>query len=326
MTDDRIDGPSGESAGFQDALSTLGDDTRLTILVELADVAGEEGMGAGLSFSELRERVGVADSGRFNYHLGRLDDRFVTKVGDEYVARYPALAVAAALYAGEYGDAEGERTVAEATFSCPECSRPVEVRYGRDTLYSGATTVCPEHGTLDSYPVPPGARPGRSPEELVEIAYRRSRVTSRLARRGICAECWGPVSVEFPVEVGDGEAAGGGAGTDGSSADGRGPDVDPAVAERFLWVRVDCRRCWNRQHATFRGVMLTDPRAAALFRDGGHGPFEAVQRVTGRSGSGECESEVVGTDPVRATVRYAVGDDRVELTVDDRLRVVEVAR
>lgn len=108
--------PKGIDA-FDDVLSTLGNDTRLRILLELAAVASHDGLGAGLSFSELRDRVDVADSGRFNYHLDKLQERFVTKEEDQYLARYPGLAIIAALYAGEYDDLSDEPQTGAADFS-----------------------------------------------------------------------------------------------------------------------------------------------------------------------------------------------------------------
>jgi len=57
----------------------LSDETRAETVATLA-AAGE-----GLCFSDLRRRVGARDSGRFNYHLGRLRGRLVEKRGDRYV-------------------------------------------------------------------------------------------------------------------------------------------------------------------------------------------------------------------------------------------------
>ncbi|QPV61769.1 helix-turn-helix transcriptional regulator [Halosimplex litoreum] len=61
-----------------EAFDVLGDQTRLSILRALAD-ADEP-----LSFTRLRERCGVADSGRFSYHLRRLCEYFVRETGDGY--------------------------------------------------------------------------------------------------------------------------------------------------------------------------------------------------------------------------------------------------
>ncbi|WP_265110136.1 ArsR/SmtB family transcription factor [Halosolutus halophilus] len=61
-----------------DALEVLGNETRIAILRALAEVDEP------LSFSELRERVGIRDSGKFNYHLTRLCEYFVRETDGGY--------------------------------------------------------------------------------------------------------------------------------------------------------------------------------------------------------------------------------------------------
>lgn len=93
MTD--ADGNETDVVGSpENAFSVLGDEVRLEILLVLAEQMGEK---SGLTFSELRERVGVKDSGRFNYHLDKLGDGFIKKTDDGYVPRYPGLAVVSAV-------------------------------------------------------------------------------------------------------------------------------------------------------------------------------------------------------------------------------------
>jgi len=73
------DGPAGDIAAATETFDLLSDETRVRILVALADAS------AGLRFSELRTRAGVRDAGRFNYHLEKLRGRLVEKSGEEYV-------------------------------------------------------------------------------------------------------------------------------------------------------------------------------------------------------------------------------------------------
>jgi hypothetical protein len=83
-----------DRAALSDALALLGDETRLAVVLELA-AAEALPDGDALSFSTLRERVGVRDSGRFNYHLDRLRDRFVDHGPDGYRLTSQGVAVAA---------------------------------------------------------------------------------------------------------------------------------------------------------------------------------------------------------------------------------------
>jgi hypothetical protein len=68
--------PSPEASTVFELLS---DDTRVRIVSEL--FAAPE----GLRFSTLCDRVGVEDTGRFNYHLERLRGSLVAKDGEGYV-------------------------------------------------------------------------------------------------------------------------------------------------------------------------------------------------------------------------------------------------
>ena len=61
-----------------DEFQLLGDETRLAIVRELATVDEP------VRFCVLRERVGIADSGRFNYHLGKLRGSLVVTDDDGY--------------------------------------------------------------------------------------------------------------------------------------------------------------------------------------------------------------------------------------------------
>ncbi|PSQ04470.1 ArsR family transcriptional regulator [Halobacteriales archaeon QS_6_71_20] len=71
--------PAATAGEAADALSALASEHRIAILRELAAADWP------LSFSELRERIGMRDGGRFNYHLGELRDRFVRERDGGYV-------------------------------------------------------------------------------------------------------------------------------------------------------------------------------------------------------------------------------------------------
>lgn len=77
--------PAADSPATQASLySLMADETRLRIVQELYAVRTDGTDHDGVPFSTLRQRVDVADSGRFNYHLSQLTDRLVTKDDDRY--------------------------------------------------------------------------------------------------------------------------------------------------------------------------------------------------------------------------------------------------
>lgn len=86
-----------QEADPTDALAVLGDETRIAILRALAEADDP------LPFTELRERAGVEDAGRFNYHLSTLREYFVREVDGGYALRHAGSRIVAA--AGVAGDA-----------------------------------------------------------------------------------------------------------------------------------------------------------------------------------------------------------------------------
>ncbi|ELZ27702.1 hypothetical protein C475_07270 [Halosimplex carlsbadense 2-9-1] len=96
-----------------EAFDVLGDETRLSILRALADA--EE----PLSFTRLRERCGVADSGRFSYHLRRLCEYFVRETEGGYELGHAGGRVIAAT--GDPTGTQSESSDGAESEVCPVC-------------------------------------------------------------------------------------------------------------------------------------------------------------------------------------------------------------
>lgn len=82
-----------------EAIELLSDEVRLGIVLELAAAAATAPEGDSVGFADLRERVGVRDSGRFNYHLRRLCGGFVERTDGGYRLTEDGAAVADTLAA-----------------------------------------------------------------------------------------------------------------------------------------------------------------------------------------------------------------------------------
>jgi len=96
-----------------DALEVLGNEIRMAILRELAEADG------ALTFTELRERVGVRDTGKFNYHLTKLCAYFVRETDGGYELGHAGSRVIAA------GDVEADPAVADGATDVREDDCPV---------------------------------------------------------------------------------------------------------------------------------------------------------------------------------------------------------
>ncbi|AUV82645.1 hypothetical protein C2R22_14175 [Salinigranum rubrum] len=156
-----------ETPSPDEAFATLGSETRLSIL---------QALGAAdrpLAFSTLFDRVDVDDSGRFNYHLGRLVSHFVGKTDAGYELTQAGRRVVEAVLSGAVTDAPVvERTRLDQP--CHYCGAPIEVSYRQDRVLKYCTDCpgrnrtprgvpdAPAEGYLGSLPLPPQAsRDGR---------------------------------------------------------------------------------------------------------------------------------------------------------------------
>ena len=132
-----------------EVFSALGDETRLRILLELTAVVNEHGWGTGLSFSELRERVGIEDSGRSNHHLDTLSGRFIRKREGRYVPQGPGMSVASAVYADRYdGAGDGDPHTTTSDWPCPMCDRQLTLSYGGHCSFVGVSDTATLSGTV----------------------------------------------------------------------------------------------------------------------------------------------------------------------------------
>jgi DNA-binding transcriptional ArsR family regulator len=172
------------SEDAEDAFAAVADELRVRILRELWEADDP------LSFSELRDRVDVRDSGRFNYHLGELRGRFVERREDGYALRFAGRKLVGALHSGVYTedvDRLGPQRVAE---SCVNCGGDLEAIYED------------EHGRIDCTDcevtvvmsgIPPAFVDSHEDDLAATIdSYVRS--TQRRSLDGFCVTCSGPTT------------------------------------------------------------------------------------------------------------------------------------
>jgi DNA-binding transcriptional ArsR family regulator len=113
-----VDDMSGDdrTAVAADALATLANEHRIEILRVLAEADGP------LAFSDLRESIGMYDTGRFNYYLSELRGRFVHDTGRGYALGHAGERV---VLAAASLDSENAKVLAEQASTdgdeCPVC-------------------------------------------------------------------------------------------------------------------------------------------------------------------------------------------------------------
>lgn len=292
--------PAADAFDPAAAFALLGDGTRLRILRELweAQREADEVGGDGVPFETLRERAGVDDSGRFNYHLGRLTDRFVERTDAGYRLRVAGNRVVGALLEGTY--APGEALERPVDGDCWRCDGPLALRYADERVH----VACRDCGvdTAD-FGCPPGVLAGREPDALPGVVDAHLRTLLARARRGICPTCSGPTR----VSVGPAAAA---------------PDRRAEEAEDDApVVTIRCDRCGDRIRAGLPTLVFDRPAVVAFLHERGVDPDAGPLWVV----FGDLDPETAADDdPYRASVTFRAGGDALAVTVDADGEVVAV--
>lgn len=277
---------------YREAFEFMDSETRVDILLVLAADMRERlpGESPGLSFSTLRERVGVRDSGRFNYHLGKLTGHLVRKVDDQYTLTIAGMQAVSTLVAGAF--AAGERreptTLDE---DCPTCGATVTASYEAGALEIDCEES-PDHGA--SYPIPPGAAEGRTLEELLDVMRVVTHHELGMTVQEVCPMCRGSFQwTTDPEESHDGSTTYFG----------------------------HCERCSALYSATAGMLGLQDPSVVGFFHD--HG-VDVRERHVWQLGNRADERARPDGDGIEVT--YRAGDDAIRVVLDGAARVVESDR
>jgi DNA-binding transcriptional ArsR family regulator len=271
-----------------DGFDLLADDTRAAIVRALAEARRESPADPWLSFSELRERVGATDSGRFNYHLGKLRGHLVAKTADGYRLSPVGGEAAGALLAGAYSDPE-DRGPVDLDDHCGRCGDVLTASYTDGVL---VVTCENDHGFADA--VPAAAIEDASLPEATRVLDATMRADVTAARRGVCPTCHGELSVDVVTDL----------------------DDDAPVAFSYVGV---CQAC-GRQLSLNPGLFVFDhPAVVAAYHEAGvdirDRPLWTIDCCIAGSG------ELVAEDPLRAAVR--AGPDRdLRFVLDDTGTVV----
>lgn len=293
MGNERSDDSPSAEFNPAEAFSLLGDPTRLAILRSLWE-AQQDSDKKTVPFEVLRERVGVADSGRFNYHLGKLTNRFITQTDDGYQLRYAGTRVVGALLEGTY--APGNDLDVPTEGSCPECNGDLRIRYQDERVHIVCTT-CEQ--CVSDFGFPPGVLADRDEGELSRIVDTHLRTLLGRARRGICPNCSGPMT----TYVGD---------IDGVPLAFE-EETEPPLLDGPP-VSLLCDRCQDLIGTVPVGLLLDDPLVVSFLYNHGIDPEEmpAWQLVDKL----DTETIVISEDPYQVAVKFETESDTLTVTID----------
>ncbi len=273
------------------AFSIVGNDTRLAILEALWNAPDRP-----ISFSSLRDRVGIRDSAQFNYHLGELRGQFIEKTDDGYDFRAPGRKVVTAILAGSFTE-HPELDPFEVEGTCARCGGTLFASYADEKLTIECAQCGHGHG---AYSFPPGGFHNRNKEEIVQAFGERVRHLHCLAADGVCPECNGRVETDIRDN----------------------PDCCLGVD---VQVHLECQQCHHELCSAVGLVLLDHADVVQFYSD--HG-IELSSRpywtlpwcVT------DDYTSVLSRDPWRIEVVIPIDGEELAVTLDQELQVVSTDR
>jgi DNA-binding transcriptional ArsR family regulator len=272
-----------------DGFDLLADDTRAAILQALAEHRREHPRDPGLSFSDLRKRVGASDSGRFNYHLGKLEGHFVTDAEEGYKLSAVGMRAVGSVVGGEFDDPP-DRDPVPLEDDCGRCGDDLVAHYEDGLLTVGCGNG---HGFSDS--APPATVEDHSIADAVAVFNTKLRGDVALAREGACPMCHG--SMTWSVEHDLGEDA----------------PVDAVYVP-------ECGRCGHHLGVPTGMLVLDHPAVVAAYHDVGvdvrERPFWTIDCCVPGA------ADLVATDPPRIAVD-AGPDGDLRFVLDESANFVE---
>lgn len=305
-----------------EAFEILGNDTRLAILLALweviePEIPASEPSESAVSFSALRQRVGVRDSGQFNYHLEKLTEVFVEQTEAGYSLTTPAKQVLRAVFAGTLADPssfEGEPIESE----CVRCGSSTVIDYDDGILLVRCTScdgvfaqADDPPGTLAKLYRPPVGLVNRTPTEIHRYGntWDRHRLHSMI--EGVCADCSGSVTVTYHVCDDHDTHAGTVCG-----------ECTSLFEIQSLFVCDICKSAWR---TPAWAIIFTDVAVLAFFHEHGLDPFTLYDEFS----LGVLHASIEGVDvrnegPFELEVAVELNGDRLEVVLDDDARVIDV--
>lgn len=314
----RTDEAKAAMLSADDAFAALGNEARIEVLKQLGDADGP------LSFTELRDRVGMRDPGQFNYHLGELKGHFVRNTEDGYELRKTGRRVVEAVLSGTVTDAPGlEPTRLDAP--CPYCGADIEISYHEERLLTRCTDCAGSfvgsessartfgmspYGTIALFYLPPAGLRSRTPREILDTAFKWTHLEFLTLAAGICPRCSG--TVEHSVTVcGEHETA-------------ENEICEHCNARFAADVTIDCSNCPRYHRGPPSVFLVSKTEVASFLTDHGINPTNPTwERAPPAVVNHE---ELVETDPFEIELVFTVNGDELRLIVDEELSVVDSTR
>ncbi|APW98414.1 transcriptional regulator [Halobiforma lacisalsi AJ5] len=286
-----------------EVFGALADDIRVNILRFLRTHPEETA-----SFSTLQDATGVEDSGRFNYHLGKLTDRFVRKSEAGYELTQAGKHVVGSIESGRY-TTSGEIEPIELTDPCRFCGETQQLSYCDEVV----TVECTSCSATYEFVVPPAVFAHCDDTDVPRLASRHLRTTIQRQYAGFCVFCNGRLArtVKSTDEF-------------DSSPIRSDEQLEETEHPGTATVEFDCQQCGATAYSSVSDVLLEHPSVIGFYND--HA-IDVHERYCWSFPAFD-DVDMTAPDESRDTfeITYHCEGESLSLTVDDHLSVLDTER
>lgn len=289
---------AGDGPTSADTFALIGNEIRAAIIRILGEALAPEDREPKLKFSEIRSRMDMdVNPSQLNYHLKQLVGPFVTRFDDGYQLRPEGINLYWTLRAGTFEQSREGMTVS-AEFDCYYCETTVEATSNGSLI----RVECPEceFNYLTDIVEPPLETFEDESEAFAHFSkYFRNKVLGWAD--GICSMCGNAVGAKFVS-----------------------PEDKPGWGERRAkaYVYGRCSHCGEWIYLTVGMAMLCDPQVLSFCyeRD-----LEVLSTPVWELGFATTDASVTvnSTDPWEVAFHVEIGEDALELVLDETVSVVE---
>jgi hypothetical protein len=276
----------------------VGHPGRLSIVEEL--IAAKRGDDDSRSFTTLRDRSAIDDTGRFNYHLGELVGTVVEKTDEGYRLSPYGHRITAPLMGGLY-DPDRVTDSIETDGSCYDCGADLRIEPTTTVL----RLVCEQghvnnHGLLGY----PGVTEDRTVEEASRALGLVNRQGTELAVAGTCPACHGAVDGEIvPLSAA------------GLALDG---------PEEWFVFEAPCETCGNQFTTTVGACVATHPAVVSFLYEHDTDVRNCLPWSLAFAAPGA--ERVEAREPLRLGIEIARGEESLDVVVEKTAEVSSVER
>lgn len=278
--------------------------------------------GEPLSFTELRDRVGIRQGGQFNYHLDKLTGHFLAKTDDGYSLRRAGERVIEAILSGAVIEAP-VMNYTELDQSCYYCGGPVAVNFAEEKVGVYCTDCDGNYGGLEDLdepldpayrgrlgymPLPPAGVRGRTPEEVLSAATIWGHLDLFTQGHGICPKCSARLDESVSICRDHDDSSG----------------VCSVCNNRHAIQHVvDCSNCIFGRETMFMVSLIGTTELLAFMTSHDYNPISPGSELDFWEIIGDYDEELLSTDPFRAKFTFDIDEDALILTVNEDFNVVQ---